>query len=119
MTDLATLTPLADHATRPVRYGDLSFKAFRIAESNGRLSRLQIADDHVTVEEAIDDAKLRCIHKDKLLIRSFNDRTGEVRLHLYAIKRQSRANYVYRDYQTVREHPMYAEAICVIDGEAL
>jgi hypothetical protein len=114
----ATLTILAPEApARATRYGAAAFAAFRISESN-RTYPSQIDGDPATLAEAVDIAKLRCFHKERLVIRE-TDRDGAVKLHVYAIRQSSKARPVYRDYQTTMVRDLYAEPVCSIDGAVL
>lgn len=100
-------------------YSLIRYEAYRIPEGTERAYPLRYESAPRSLSDAVETAKVRCFHKDKLVIRETETLSNETKLHLYAVKRQARPTYVYRDYQTHREHPLYVEPVCVIGGEVL
>jgi hypothetical protein len=103
-----------EQGARAVPFSARCFYPYRVAE-NGRTLPLVVSCS--TLEEAVEGAKVYCIHKEHLLIREIGE--GVDRLHIYAIKRKSAPRYVYKDYQTHRQHDLYAAPMCVIDAGIL
>lgn len=112
------MIPLRNQLTRSVaeecgpvrRYSPATYYLYRV--SGGRTYPMIV--DCNTLQEAVDGGKVRCQHKDNLLIREVEG--GRVKCHLYTIKRKSQPRYVYRDYQTTRVHDLYADHVCTFDG---
>lgn len=82
-----------------------TFEAFRLRE-NGEALPL---DTYPTFEDALQMASASSVHKAKFAIQRTNTLTGEIVLHVYAIKQKSKPTYVHREHQTVRIHQHYAE----------
>lgn len=119
--------PATSLSARAERYSPVRYEAFRVCEPLPASKRqpiypLPLAGPIVTLADALTAALTggRSVnHKDKLAIRATDEETGEVTLHLYAIKRKSTPRYVYKDYQTRREFDLYADPICTLSGEVL
>jgi hypothetical protein len=109
-------TQLETTAARPARYSAIRYNAYRIVD--GRTYPLDMAPV-TSLDEALTAAKLRCFHKDHLLIKATDEDTAETRLHIYAIKKKSQPTYVYRDFAYHREHTLYSEPVCVVGPEVL
>ena len=105
---------------RADRYSAVHFAAFLIGDMGKGAQQRTYALDAIDVA-SLDEALVAVLagrqvidHKDHVLIRE----TGPlgVKLHLYAIKKQSAPIYVWRDHRQVREHRLYAAPLCVIDA---
>ena len=99
-------------------YGAKTFTAFRIPEG-GKTYPIKIEASSGWLSDALNAAVVRCFHKDTLAVREVCEDTGSDKLYLYSIKRKSRPNYVYRDYEYHREHDLYPQPVCVIDAGVL
>lgn len=82
-----------------------TFAAFRVRDNGEAI----LIDHFATFDEALEMAVVSSVHKSKLAIRRTNEMTGEVTLHLYAVRKRSKPVYQYRDYITTRIQPLYAE----------
>ncbi len=102
---------------RATRIQSKRYEAFQISEF-GRTYPKPI-DPAETLQDALNAAVVTCIHKDNLVIKEIDDQRGEVKLHIYAVKRKSTPNYVYRDHEYHREHRLYPELLCVVDGNMI
>jgi hypothetical protein len=112
------VTALATHL-RPQAYTGKTYKAFRVTESN-RTHPHRIVGTPATLDEALNAALTgpsSLYHKDKLVIRE--SEAGKVTLHVFAIKRKSKPDYVREGFETRRVQRLYAEPVCSIDGEIL
>jgi len=106
---------------RPQVYSTSEFRGFRVVDDRTYpLKSLLLEGSKVpsTLADAVEAAKVWLFHKDTLVIRETDTITGAVKLHLFAIKRQSTPTYVYRDHVQHRVHRLYAAPICVVSGEA-
>lgn len=111
MTSAPALT-LRPYATR-------TFAAFRVTESN-RTYPVTLHTTPGSLEAALNEALTRTLlcHKETLILRE-TDEDGAVSLHLYAIKRRSRPDYVHENHVTRAVHRLYAEKLAVVDGAVL
>jgi hypothetical protein len=99
---------------RAVAYHPTTYSAFQISEG-GKTYSLEPLDAR-TLQEALGEALSQVVfsHKQHLLIRT-NGVDG-VKLSLFAIKRKSKARYVFKDHQTTRVHDLYAAPVTTIDA---
>lgn len=113
-------------APRPAAYSSVSFTAFRIETpfSRGAVSgstrEIDIGDP-ATLKDAIAAAQAGCLHKEHLAIREHDELNERVRIHLFAIRRRA-PTWVYLkdgDVYPTRVADLYADPICVMDGEML
>lgn len=106
---------------RPVteRFTPKAFSAFRLDPERPGLAGRILPLCGETLEEAVNDAKTRCIHKEVLAVREADELTGEVRVHLFAIKQKSRPNYVWQGHRQVAVRELYVEPVCVLPAEVL
>jgi hypothetical protein len=106
-------------ADRTVRFTPKLFAAFRLdPQLPGRVFRIapfSAAD----LDEALNDAKTRCSHKETLVIRETDQLSGETRLHLYAVKQKSRPTYVWEGHRQVAVRDLYLEPVCTLPAEVL
>lgn len=103
-------------------YAPRSFKAFRVVAlaSGHRTYPIPLDPMPATLAEAVDQAKLRCDHKDTLVLLASDEERGAETRHLFAIKRKSTPTYVYRDHQEQqRIQHLYAAPLCEIDEEVV
>lgn len=106
-------------AARLERYHPAALTAFRISE-DGRTGRLALPPTAVDVAAALAAALPACLFKEKLAIRETDEETGEVKIHLYAVRRKA-PQWVHPAGEVLprRVHDHYADPICVIPGEVL
>ena len=109
---ISILTPQEGRAV-PFNADARTFYVYRVCE--GRTYPLVV--DCLSLEEAIEGGKVRCFHKDQLLIREVGG--GLDRLHVYSIKQKAQPKYVYRDYGYDRVNELYAAPVCTIDMRVL
>lgn len=112
--DLAVLDSIT---TRAGRYAPTRFEASRVDGTAPFTTRRLRQLNALSLSEAVEEAQSLCLHKDKLVIREIGD-DGTDRLHIYAIK-QKAATWVRRGFETVREQPLYADPVCVIDATVI
>lgn len=114
---MSSAAPVVRPATE--RFSAKSFAAFRLdPERPGRAGPiLPLAAQ--TLEEAVNDAKTRCIHKEVLAIREADELTGETRVHLFEVKQKSRPTYVWQGHRQVAVRELYVEPVCVLPAEVL
>lgn len=109
-------------APAPGLYADAlpadDFAAWRIL-GNGKADPIEIAAG--TLAEALDQAKINCIHKQVLVIRHTDYRTRKITAHFYRIKRSTR-NVTYRPAldggPPVREGLLEAEPVTSMEVTA-
>ncbi|HEX5183622.1 MAG TPA: hypothetical protein VFW19_10785 [Allosphingosinicella sp.] len=105
---------------RAGRFATKTFAAFRIADDMpGRSYRLAFDGRPRDLEDALNQTKVRCFHKDKLVIRETDELSTAVEFHLFAIKQKSRPRYEYKDHRQVAVRDLYAELICVLPAGVL
>ncbi len=114
--------PLA--GLRPARFTARTYTAFRIsavATDTPDSPTLLGQVDGANIEEALQStlsgeyaSTQALFHKNALAIRETDGQAS--RLHLYVIKRKSTPRYVYHNHIMRREHDLYADPVCVIDG---
>jgi hypothetical protein len=107
---------------RPSRYQPRSFAAFRLtnvsASKTPKWKTVPIEIGQVSsATEAVEQAKLRCFHKDRLAVREA-DENGDISLHLYAVKQQSQPIYVPDGLELRRQLRLYVDPICTISEAA-
>ena len=106
---------------RPQRYVASTFAAFRVCEI-GKGYRTYPAGDlgePESVEAAVAIAQHGCHHKERLVIRE-TDEAGQIRLHVFAIKKRApRWVHPAGELMPRRVEDLYADPICVIDGAAV
>lgn len=115
------ILPPAARQARTERFSPVRFRAFRIDTSISRqpIVPIPLRSPPASLEEAVNEAKQACFHKDKLVVREANEITGDTMLHLYAVKKKSTPARVYRDYAYHNVAQLYVEPICALYGEAL
>jgi hypothetical protein len=97
-------------------FAQAQYEAFQVSDNR------TYALGHIsgaTIDEALNGvlAGFALFHKQHLVIRE-TDESGS-RLHVYAIKRRSAPNYVYRDHAYHRQDVLYAAPVCAIDNDIL
>lgn len=123
LSAMATIPRATDEQNaRP--YSPTRYEAFRVTDigfkqPEWRTLALALPTLPDTVAEALNAGMVCCFHKDMLVIKEADELSGDATLYLYAIKRKSRPDYFYRDFVTHREHRLYADPICSIDGNLL
>jgi hypothetical protein len=104
---------LALHSARPAPFQRVSYRAFRL---DGDLtSEIRIGEPG-TLQEAVDAAKLACLHKECLAIREADD--DGARLHIFVI-RKARPAWVREGFRTVRVETLRADLVAVVPGSVL
>jgi hypothetical protein len=124
-------------AARPGLYRPTRYEAFHISHDTNRTYpvRLDVVVSYTrdlqrrevpcpapaTLQEAIDRALATSAfnHKDKLAIKATDATTSKITLHLYAVKRKSAPDYVWRDHVQYREHRLYVDPVCALDWAVL
>lgn len=112
----AAVIPLAERAER---FSTKTFAAFRLDPDRPGSAGPILPLAAETLEEAVNDAKTRCSHKEVLAIREADQLAGETRVHLFAIKQKSRPTYVWEGHRQVAVRELYPEPICVVPAEVL
>lgn len=112
---------------RPHRWAAVSYRAYRVTPMfknphNGKTGNHTTAIDigePESLQAAVQAAQGRCFHRDHLAIHE-TDEAGNVRVHVYAIKRKSAPSYEHdRNHIPRRVHTLYAVEVCVLGGEVL
>lgn len=103
-----------------VPFSTTTFEAFKVDDSYAtgkshtyRLGRLSEHSLRQALNEAL--ARYALYHKDHLILRETGD--DGVKLRIFAIRKKSSARYVHKDHVTRAVHDLYADPVCVIDGE--
>jgi len=95
-----------------------TFEAFHLKESGEPVSDYRgepvVTCSGATLQECVDAAAPRCSHKAQFAVRHSDTRTGAVVLHIYQVRQQAKAKHVYRDFQTTRVQPLYAEKVASV-----
>jgi hypothetical protein len=103
---------------KAVAFNTTTFDAFKASEGMDRTYKLGRLDA-VDLREALNETLTRfsLYHKDTLIVRE----TGEkgTRLRIFAIRKKSTPRYVHKDHVTRAVHDLYADPVCVIDGDVL
>lgn len=110
---------LSPSPTRTARYSPKRYEAFVIVD--GRTYPRTYPTAPTSLEEARDRAAMMFgNHKDKLLIRETDEATGDVKLHLYAIRKRA-PSWVHPsgEFMPRRVEDLYPDPLCVIDGSVL
>lgn len=113
-----------ENAARPIPYAvSPVYLAFRLTDT-GTYPLGQVEAE--TLKAAVDAAKQRCFHKDRLLIREagirlrqWADGAEEVpfdNLHIFAVRQRARPNYVWEGHVQRRVQILEADPVCVIDA---
>jgi hypothetical protein len=91
----------------------LAYEAFGLYE--GARTRLLDPLRATSLQEALAEATGRWSFDrgDRIGIRELGG--GKDKLHIYAVRRKSAANYSYRDYTQHREFARWLEHICTVD----
>lgn len=114
MTEAVAVRAIA----RPGRLVEETFDAFRIKPDGDIYADLRGNPEPIvsgeTLQQCADDAAIRCAHKAQFAVRHIDHRTGAVVLHIYQVRQKSTPTYVYRDYQTTRVQPLYAEKVASV-----
>jgi hypothetical protein len=112
---------------RPLPYNTKLFAAFRLHElpcqpfDNGSRSRTSPIAIHgaTSLDEAVNAAIYTLSHKEKLLIRETDEESGKTTLHLFAVKKRARADFVRVGDRVERRERLYCERLCEIEGGIL
>ena len=115
--------PLA--GLRPQPFAAATYRAFRVTpmtknDFTGAVGNATIplnVDGAESLRDAVNAAQRGCFHKDCLVIHEADER-GQ-RVHIFAIKQKSSANYE-RDRRGIlrRVQTLYPKLVCVIDSQA-
>lgn len=102
-------------------YKPVSFAAYKVTSADPSIVRTyKLGElDAIELRDALTEALTRhsLYHKDTLILRERNEK-GTV-LRLFAIKKKSQPRYVHQDHVTRAVRDLYADPICVIDGDVL
>lgn len=99
---------------RPAPLLEETFDAFRLPDGGSVAGPLDCAAD--SLRAAVEQTKTRCFHKDKLVIRQTDLRTGRQTLHFYAI-RKGRAFWNGRDrVEPLHEAHLVSLRLDTLDG---
>jgi hypothetical protein len=98
---------------RAVPFSDRRFYVYRVVD--GRTYPLVV--DCRSLEEAVEGGKVRCFHKEQLVVREVA--SGTDRIHVFQIKKRSAPTYVYRNHDYQRQDRLFAAPVCVIDMRML
>jgi len=128
---------LVTRAPRPDAYRPTRYEGFIVSVDTGRTYPLRLDREvshtrelerqerpcapPATLKEAVGAALRNHVlnHKDKLVIKATDEATGKATLHLYAVRRKSAPDYVWRNHVQVREHRLYVEPICDLSWAVL
>lgn len=103
------VAPIAE--PRAVRFNATCFYPYRVTES-GKTYPLVV--DCASLKEAVEGAKVRCLHKEHLLIKEAGP--NGVRLHLFAIRKKAAPRYVWEGHVQKRVQDLYAAPVCSFDA---
>lgn len=108
-------------APRTERFRAVRYAAFRVL---GDLQRtptrlIELGEPPASLYAAAKAALLRANHKDHIVIKVADEIGGEVKLHVFAVKKEAHADYVIENHVPRRVHRLYAAPVCVIDGGVL
>lgn len=99
----------AEHAERqrPQKLITETFGVFWISETfGGQANSLGSFDDF---DQALAEGQLRTSHKTKFYIKRTHCQSGDVTLHFYTMRKKSKGQKRYHNYQTRVIHDEYAE----------
>lgn len=115
---MSSVAPIPHPAAEP--FTTKVFAAFRFDPERPGMAGARILPlEAETLEQAVNEAKTRCVHKEVLAVRESDELTGETRVHLFAVKQKSRPSYVWQGHRQVAMRELYVEPICVLPAEVL